>query len=155
MPLCMYALRLTQDTDSANDAVQGSFMSVWEMLQEGKEIRNPEIYMYRVVRNSVLALMRTDNRYEPLPADSEETEVTEEEIDTAERDARLWMAIDSMPPRRREIFLLSKRDGLTYTAIAEELSLSVKTVENQMSKALATLRADSSLRSSSFVMLFL
>ncbi|MDE6257485.1 MAG: sigma-70 family RNA polymerase sigma factor, partial [Muribaculaceae bacterium] len=51
-------------------------------------------------------------------------------------------AIDSMPPRRREIFLMSKRDGMTYSAIAEELGISIKTVENQLAKATSTLRAN-------------
>ena len=64
----------------------------------------------------------------------------EEDILRSERDARLWDAIDRLPPERKKIFLLSKRDGLKYQEIAEELNLSVKTVENQMSKALKALR---------------
>ncbi|MDE6272640.1 MAG: sigma-70 family RNA polymerase sigma factor [Muribaculaceae bacterium] len=155
MPLCMYALRLTENTDVANDVVQFSFMRVWELLQEGREIHNLPVYLYRVVRNVALSQMKTDRLYIPLPDNSEEIEVTDEDIDTSQRDARLWSAIDSMPPRRREIFLLSKRDGLTYAAIADELGLSVKTVENQMSKALATLRNETSLLNSSFIFTFL
>ena len=58
----------------------------------------------------------------------------------AERDARLWNAIDGLPPERKKIFLLSKRDGLKYQEIAEELNISIKTVENQMGKALKALR---------------
>ena len=64
----------------------------------------------------------------------------EEQVRLAERDARLWTAIDHLPPERRRIFLLSKRDGLKYQEIAEELHISVKTVENQISKALKALR---------------
>lgn len=65
---------------------------------------------------------------------------SEEQIRIAERDARLWTAIDKLPPERRKIFLLSKRDGLKYQEIADELHISVKTVENQISKALKSLR---------------
>ena len=98
--------------------------------------------MYRAVRNSALASIRSDNIFTTLPEETEKSgEVTVEEIDTAERDARLWKAIDDMPPRRREIFLMCRRDGMSYAAIAEELGLSVKTVENQLTRATATLRA--------------
>ena len=45
-----------------------------------------------------------------------------------------------LPPERKKIFLLAKRDGLKYQEIADELRLSVKTVENQMGKALKALR---------------
>ena len=64
----------------------------------------------------------------------------EEQIYQSERDARLWAAIDGLPAERKKIFLLSKRDGLKYQEIAEELQISIKTVENQMGKALKTLR---------------
>ena len=56
------------------------------------------------------------------------------------REAELWTAIELLPERCREIFLMSKRDGMTYREIAEELNLSEKTVEHQISKALKTLR---------------
>jgi RNA polymerase sigma-70 factor (ECF subfamily) len=55
-------------------------------------------------------------------------------------EANLWTAIDSLPEKCREVFLMSKRDGLKYEEIAEELGLSVNTVRNQISKALNTLK---------------
>ena len=73
-----------------------------------------------------------------LPDVADESE--EEAIREAEEHARLWRAIDALPPARREIFLLSKRDGLKQQEIAERLHLSIKTVENQMGKALKSLR---------------
>ncbi len=151
MPLCMYALRITEDTTLAHDSVQGSFVRVWDMIREGHEFDSLERYMYRTVRNSSLEQLRNEGRYTSLPDNT--NEVTEEDIDTAERDARLWQAIDSMPPRRREIFLMNKRDGMTYAAIANELNLSVKTVENQIAKATASLRANP--RIYSFILPFL
>lgn len=140
MPLCMYALRITEDMSMAQDVVQNSFMRIWDMIREGYEIKALEKYMFMTVRNAALQQLRCDSRY--LPISEDEGDVPEEEIDTAERDARLWKAIDAMPPRRREIFLMSKRDGITYSAIAEELGLSVKTVENQLAKATSSLRAN-------------
>ena len=58
----------------------------------------------------------------------------------SEIEARLWTAIDSLPEKCREIFLLSKRDGLKYEEIAIELGISENTVRNQISKALKILK---------------
>lgn len=58
----------------------------------------------------------------------------------SQTEARIWTALDSLPEKCREIFILSKRDGLKYEEIAQELNLSVNTVRNQISKALSILR---------------
>ena len=147
----MHALRITENTALAHDTVQGLFMRIWVMIREGHEIDSIERYMYRAVRNAALEQLRNEGHYSSLPENIDE--VSDEDIDTAERDASLWQAIDSMPPRRREIFLMSRRDGLTYAEIADELGLSVKTVENQIAKATVTLRGYRSINY--FVLTFL
>jgi RNA polymerase sigma-70 factor (ECF subfamily) len=79
-----------------------------------------------------------------------------EEDDAEQRsaiEARLWTAIDSLPEKCRQIFLMSKRDGLKYEEIAEELGLSVNTVRNQISKALNTLK-DGAKKIYSFILSF-
>jgi RNA polymerase sigma-70 factor (ECF subfamily) len=58
----------------------------------------------------------------------------------SQTEARLWTAIDSLPEKCREVFILSKRDGLKYEEIADELGLSVNTVRNQISKALKLIK---------------
>ena len=63
-------------------------------------------------------------------------------IDTSERDAALWRAIEALPERCRRVFLLSKRDGLSHAEIADEMGISVKTVENQITKAYSRLRGE-------------
>lgn len=139
-PLGMYALRYTEDLDDAEDIVQQAFADVWEKLSSGASIRDLKAYMYQTVRNRSLSLLasRPEKQRNEMPEIEEQTE--EERIIRSERDARLWTAIDRLPTERKKIFLLSKRDGLTYQEIADELHLSVKTVENQISKALKTLR---------------
>lgn len=137
MPLGMYALRMLGDVDESEDIVQNSFMAAWRYIESGKDVANFKAFMYRTVYNSVLQSQR--NKITILPLD-EHSNVPEDEIDTSERDAALWRAIDSLPDRCRDIFLLSKRDGMSNQAIAEELGISVKTVENQMTKAFTRLR---------------
>ena len=132
-PLCLFALRYTDQVDDAEDIVQQAFADVWDKNRAGNVIGNLKAYLYQAVRNRSLSFTS-----QPVP-DVEDTS-EEEDILRSERDARLWDAIDRLPPERKKIFLLSKRDGLKYQEIAEELNLSVKTVENQMSKALKALR---------------
>lgn len=140
LPLCMYALRITGDTSLAQDAVQQAVESVWLRTADGFEPQDLRAYLYIAVRNEATRLTDGESRFTPLDADT--SAVTDEQIDTSERDARIWKAIDSLSPRCREVFLLSKRDGLSNAQIAEKMAISVKTVENQMTKAYAALRQD-------------
>ena len=140
-PLCLFALRFTERVDDAEDIVQQAFADVWDKNINGALIENLKSYMYQAVRNRSLSLVtqpvdqQTTDEFPDLEDSSEE-----EQMYNAERDARLWTAIDGLPPERKKIFLLSKRDGLKYQEIAEELNISIKTVENQMGKALKALR---------------
>lgn len=139
-PLGMYALRYTENLDDAEDIVQQAFADVWEKLSSGAVIQNLKAYLYQAVRNRSLSLIaaRPEKQESEIPDREDLTE--EERISQAERDARLWTAIDCLPTERKKVFLLAKRDGLTYQEIAEELHISVITVEHQISKALKTLR---------------
>ncbi len=135
-PLGMYVLKLVGDVDEAEDIVQEVFGT---LIDRSSDIALATVkpYLYRSVHNRALNWLR-NNRGETSIEGIEE--VTDEDIDTSERDARLWVEIGRLPQRCREIFLMAKRDGLSYGDIAEELGISVKTVENQITKALARLR---------------
>lgn len=137
LPLGMYALRIVDDADVAEDMVQEAFTNTWERLEGGLEISNFKAFMYRSVRNeclSYLSSLKEKVGEEFIP------EAGEEEIDTSFRDARIWKAIDELPEKCREIFLMSKRDGYSNEEIADELGISIKTVKNQMTKAFSRLR---------------
>lgn len=137
LPLGMYALRIIDDAQSAEDIVEDCFAKAWQMIEDGKDFEDFKAYMYRSVRNGCISFIRKRKEsvgIECIP------EVTEETVDTSERDAQLWKAIDSLPDKCREVFLLSKRDGLSNDEIADRMGISVKTVKNQMTKAFARLR---------------
>ncbi len=139
LPLGLYALKIVENVDDSNDIVQSVFLNTWSRLQEGLETDNLKSYLYRAVRNASLKFLANKNN---APTDNLESleDVTEEAIDTSERDARLWRAIESLPEKCREVFLLCKRDNLSYREVSEELSISEKTVENHMTKAMKALR---------------
>ncbi len=137
LPLGMYALRYVGNTDTAEDTVQNAFVKAWKAIGDGLEIDDFKAFMYRCVRNECIYVLRQAQRFVSL---DEVPEVEENDIDTSERDARIWRAIDDLPDRCRQVFLLSKRDGLSNEEIADELDISVKTVKNQMTKAFSRLR---------------
>ncbi len=137
LPLGMYALRYVGDTDSAEDTVQNAFLKAWQAIGNGSDIADFKAFMYRCVRNECISFLRRQERFVGI---EEVPEVEDTDIDTSERDARIWRAIDELPDRCREVFLLSKRDGLSNEEIAAELDISVKTVKNQMTKAFSRLR---------------
>ncbi|MDR0748356.1 MAG: RNA polymerase sigma-70 factor [Tannerellaceae bacterium] len=140
-PLCLFALRFINKADDAEDIVQQTFADLWDKRTGMNRILNLKAYLFRSVRNRSLSVIAQAG-WTPLeePLTNAEDRSLEESMYNAERDARLWNAIDKLPPERKKIFLLSKRDGLKYQEIADELNLSVKTVENQISKALKALR---------------
>jgi len=133
-PLCLYALHFVGETEAAEDIVQDAFVALW---QRSSEVREPKSYLFAAVRNGCLSFLRQRDRV----ADASLDAIPEEELESrADEEAHLWSAIDALPRRRRQIFLLAKRDGLKYEEIATRLGISVNTVRNQMSKALASLR---------------
>lgn len=134
-PLCLYALHFLGDTDIAEDVVEDCFMRLWDKLNsEGTVVDNMKAYLYKAVRNRSLDELRRKNQ---LCMDARIPDMPEAEAEPlAEMEARMWTALDSLPDRCREIYLMSKRDGMKQRDIAQELGLSVNTVENQICKAL-------------------
>ena len=147
-PLCLYALHYLKDADAAEDVVQEAFTAWWQKDTDTR-IGNVRSYLYTMVRNRCIDLLRRQGREaERLQPEDAAGVITDEQAqERSALEARLWEAVDRLPARRRELLLMSKRDGLTYEQIATATSLSVNTVRNQISRALRTLRdgADSIL----------
>ena len=141
-PLCLYALHYIQDPDKVEDVVQECFAALWEKQQAGAAVSNPRAYLYMAVRNRCLDhLRKTGFKTEELnPRDTYGLIDDDDAQERAQIEARLWTAIDRLPEKCREVFLLSKRDGLKYEEIAQELGISENTVRNQISKALRILK---------------
>lgn len=136
-PLCLYALHyLRGDKQAAEDVVQESFVKLWQ-----KEAAQPRAFLYTAVRNACIDRLRAQGWTGDIqPEDVDGVMDDEEAQERSEREARLWAAIDRLPERCREAFLLSKRDGLRYKEIAQRMGISERTVEHQVEKAMALLR---------------
>ncbi len=146
-PLCNFAYRINGDIDKAEDIVQDIFVKIWnqkDLLQEDKNIKS---YIYTMVRNHTLEIMRREGiglkvskEILYLHTDENELSIEEEEIEKYRLIDKIYVSIRQLPPKCSEVFTLSKVNGLTYTQIAERMNISVKTVESHMSKALRLLR---------------
>ncbi len=139
-PLCLYALNITESYEDSEDIVQQSFVELLEKAVVGSlEVGNMKGYLYTVVRNRAVKYVKKDQ--EKVSVESA-MYLTDENIlsISVEEEALVWNWIDALPTERRNIFLMAKQQGMKYKEIAEQLDISVKTVEGQMGKALKTLR---------------
>ncbi|MBV6520183.1 MAG: hypothetical protein MNPFHGCM_00288 [Gemmatimonadaceae bacterium] len=144
--MAAFVLRYVNAPDVAEELVQDIFLKLWSRREQLSDIESLKTYLYRAVRNQALNWLRRrklERRWEeehgedaePVSLAAADDGATEEEVAAAVR-----VAIERLPPRCREIFLLSRDGGLTYNDIARVLEISVKTVETQMGRALKSLR---------------
>ncbi len=143
--LADYALRILGAPDLAEDAVQEVMVEVWKRREALPDAASLPAWLHRSVRNRALNQLRFRQRVaggdpEDLPG-QQIAPAAPRRLLKAELATALGQAIGDLPPRTREIFILSREQGLTYPAIAETLGISVKTVETLMGRALAALRA--------------
>lgn len=119
--------------DVAEDLAQDTFARA---VGAGLEIRNPRAFLARVAINAALDQERRRAVRPTLVAEGAAGAGAATPADQAELLA-LKQIILSLPPKLREVFLLSRYGGLTYEEIAQRCGISVKTVEGRMTKALA------------------
>ena len=142
-PLCLYALHYLDDIGKAEDIVQECYISLWEKKDT---VLNHRSYLYTSFRNRCIDMIRSGkskDRREDLEgelASIPDSDGSDGLAGDAEAEAQIWTAIDSLPEKCRNIFLMAKRDGMKYGEIAEELDISENTVRNQVSKALRILQ---------------
>ena len=138
--LCLYALHYMGDLDESKDIVQECFVS---LIKNNPEISNTKVYLYNSVRNRCIDLLRLRKKERIAPMDDLSYISDEEAQRRSEIEVQLWEAVDSLPPKRRELLLLNKRDGLKYSDIARLKGLSENTVRHQIFRAIESLRNNS------------
>ncbi|MFN8581101.1 MAG: RNA polymerase sigma-70 factor [Gemmatimonadaceae bacterium] len=144
--MAAFVQRYVLAPDVAEELVQDIFLKLWSRREQLADIESLKTYLYRAVRNQALNWLRRrklERKWEeehgtdtdPVAPVAADDDASEQEIAAAVREA-----VDRLPPRCREIFLMSRDGGLTYNEIAQSLDISVKTVETQMGRALKALR---------------
>ncbi len=142
--LVRYAASVLSNWDAAEDVVQETFIRLWERREEWSGDASVRGLLFRITRNLALdELRRTERRrtlLETEPVEAPPTPTPSDTLHHTELLSAYRAALDDLPDRRREVFLLSRQHGLSYREIAESLSISPQTVANQLSAALASLR---------------
>lgn len=141
--LCAFATGYLHDHDAAEDVVQHCFVNFWQKRESIALQQSLKSYFYTMVRNrciNKLKSVKVQHQHAEGIAHQEEPAAEESEMEVGELADRIAQAIEAMPTERRRIFQMSREEGLKYREIAQKLEISVKTVENQMGKALKYLR---------------
>ncbi len=143
--LCNYAYAIIKDYDDAEDIVQGVFVNFWNNEKKDELVDKAKQYLVRSVKFKCIDHQRkaiVKRKYEKETLHTQEAIVQEPLTDdskTGIKDA-LMIAISELPEKTRDVFMLSKLDGLSYKEIADHFEISPKTVENQMGRAFRHLR---------------
>lgn len=145
--LCAYANKYLNDLAAAEETVQSLFVKLWENRENVKIEKSPRSYLYTATRNACFNQIRHIKIREEYKIHNElemekERYTVDDEYQAVELNEKIRASIDRLPEGRRNIFILSRFEGLKYREIAEKLKISVKTVENQMGSAIKHLKND-------------
>jgi RNA polymerase sigma-70 factor (ECF subfamily) len=141
-----YAFSILKDEMTAEEMVQNVFYKLWTRAENLSISGSLAAYLYRAVNNESLNYLK----HQKVKAVhglhiayrmSGQTDSASKKLHLKELEVRLHTALNELPEQCRTIFQLSRFEELRYREIADRLNLSIKTVENQMGKALKILRA--------------
>ncbi|PIF29689.1 RNA polymerase sigma-70 factor (ECF subfamily) [Flavobacterium sp. 9] len=143
--LCVYANSLVKNVYSAEDIVQNVFIKVWEQRTRLKTNHAIKSFLYKLVYNEFIDLYRKNQSLFSLEKsyyDALNSIVLEDDSESLQHVINVVnKEIQNLPPKCKEVFILSKKEGLTNIEIAEHLDVSIKTVEAQITKAFSILRS--------------
>lgn len=143
--LCKFCLKYVRDEQIAEEIVQEVFINIWERRSSLTITTSIKSYLFTAIRNRSFNYLKLQLPKEQKKVDLDgvgfiEEDSREQEMIMDELREYVNDAIESLPNKCKIIFNLSRNGGMTYKEIAEELDISVKTVENQIGLALKKLR---------------
>lgn len=142
-----YAYTFVKDHEVAEEMVQVVFCRLWEKSGNIAIQQSVTAYLYRSVYHECLNHLKhqkvrsAHELYTKHQAAHHHTEETSSRLRLRELEEKLALALKALPEQCRTIFQMSRFESLKYQEIAGRLGISVKTVENQMGKALKILRS--------------
>lgn len=143
-PLCRYCIQRMGNQEEAEEIVQEIFVKLWIKRNDIHINTSLKSYLYRMALNAIINqqehLKVRLSHQEHVKSESRNTMSDLSLIGTKEIESLAALAISNMPKKRRMVYEFSRTKGLTYAEIAEEMNISVKTVEAHLSAALQNLR---------------
>ena len=140
-----FAISYLKSDADAEELVQDVFLKLWEKRETLDESQNIRAYIFKIAINSIYNLSKKKNYkqvYNEFVKNNfiQGNEFTWNEVMYNELVDSLNLHIDKMPAQRRDIFLMSRKDGLSNQEIAKNLNISLRTVENQIYRSVSYLR---------------
>jgi RNA polymerase sigma-70 factor (family 1) len=142
-----FGLGLLKDPDEATEMVQKVFIALWEKRERIKPELNIENYLLTIAKNSIREFYRRkqiEQRVKNVLRKNlpESIENTEESVIYNDLYSLVQQAVEMMPPKRKMVYQLSRRQGFTIQEIADKLGISKRTVETHLSHALKFLKEE-------------
>jgi RNA polymerase sigma-70 factor (ECF subfamily) len=150
--LVRFITRIVRSTDDAEDIAQQAYVRL-QKLSDEKELDNPRAYLFQIANNLAVDQLRRGKLHmeyvnQQLPAEGETvTDDSHADHHSPERvlEARqqlqaIYQAVDSLPFKCRQAFLLHRSRGFSYSEIAQEMNTSVSSVEKYILQALKVCR---------------
>jgi RNA polymerase sigma-70 factor (ECF subfamily) len=145
--LCKTVNRIVHNTIITEDIVQDVFMKIWQKRGDLNIQISLKAYLHKMAINAALSHLRKKYNTSSIDDTSPQQmskhafkEVATQQMEFQELEVQVNDAINELPPKCREVFILSRYEEMSYKEIAQQMEISPKTVENQMSKALKHLR---------------
>lgn len=145
-PLCNYAFRIVKNRHNAVDIVQDVFLYVWERRSTLDMDTNFKSYLFQTTYHKCLNFLDQSKQMQLTELNQLSNTVAnpkddfDKEADIFLKKEKIMKSLRHLPPKCKQVFVLSRQNGLTYGEIADNLGISKKTVENHMVKALSILR---------------
>lgn len=136
-----YVMRIIRSENDVDDVVQEAFLRAYKS-ETRTDIRQPKSYLFRAAKHVALnqkrqSINRPTDYIEEIDAGGviEESSSLEDEVLAQERLGIHCSAVAALPPKRRKVYLMRKVYGMSYKDIAEQLGISINTVEAHLVKA--------------------
>ena len=153
--LVRFAREFVLSTEDAENIIQDIFIYLWEHQEILGSLSNLNAFLFVLVKNRCIDFIRQKKLVERKREEFEMVmdkelllkmyalqQFDENALSADDIEVILNNAINSLPEKCREVFILSRMEGLKYREIAERLNISTKTVENQIITALKKLRVE-------------
>lgn len=129
--LCEYSFLLIRDKEIATELVQDFFVKLWEN-RANIAIKTTKAYLFKSIHNNTIKYITRRTHFESIVNEKEYGYVLPKDFELAEQ---LEKSLSELPPKCKEIFVMSRLEKLKHNEIAEKLKISPRTVEVQIRKA--------------------
>jgi len=146
--LYAFVIRYVEEEDAAEDIVQEVFIKIWENKKKIASDTSFDSFMFTITYNAAISYIRrraVERKYfqslQSVQGNAEGAVELRDELNFKELNSQIEFLLDKLTPRQKEIFYMSREEGLTHREIAQKLNISVHTVKNHVIAVLSFLRS--------------